>query len=494
VTAAILTISILLQLLAAYLVVRLARATDYAGAWLLLGAALMLMAARRIMVLIHSLDPDSTLTVHVAGESLALATSLLIVAGLALIAPLMRRLDKSEEVTALNSQLACELETRQQAEQDLKQSQQRFARAIQGINEGIWEWVIGSNQAFYSPRYAELLGLTPETLGNTQEAYLERLHPADREPVLAAVESHIREGTPFDVEFRLKHSDGDYRWFRSRGAAFIDEETGVTRMAGAIQDVTDRRLVEQERERAGAELARRNAELKQFVYVASHDLKSPLRGIRVLAEWISEDSGESLSEESRNDLNLLHARLVHMERLLDDLLAYSRAGRSSQTIEPVDCRQLVDDIVQLLPIPDGFEINVSDELPQFQATRVPLELVFRNLIANAVRHHDRPGGRIDIDCSRVGEFYEFTVSDDGPGIPREHHERIFEMFQQLNPQEDDEGTGMGLALVRKLTERHGGRISVESDAGRGTTFRVRWPVSTTYLASSDSWIAEGASV
>ncbi|QDU37902.1 Phytochrome-like protein cph1 [Maioricimonas rarisocia] len=493
-TAAILTISILLQLLAAYLVVRLARATDYAGAWLLLGAALMLMAARRIMILVYSLDPDSALTVNLAGESVALATSLLIVAGLAMIAPLMRRLDKSEEVAALNRQLARELETRQQTEHELKQSRERFARAIRGTNEGIWEWVIGSDQAIYSPRYAELLGFTPEEFGDTVEAFRSRLHPADRERVVDAVARHVNEGATFDIEFRLMHRNGEYRWFRSRGASFEDEHGGAKRMAGAIQDVTDRRTMEHERELAHSELARRNAELNQFVYVASHDLKSPLRGIRVLAEWIAEDSGKSLSEESRNDLNLLHARLLHMERLLDDLLAYARAGRSSTVTESVDCRQLVEAVVQLLPIPEGFEINVSSELPQFQATRVPLELVFRNLIGNAIQHHDQAHGRIDIECARSGEYYEFTVSDDGPGIPREHHDRIFEMFQQLNPSEDDEGTGMGLALVRKLTERHGGRIAVESNEGRGTTFRVFWPLSTRYREASDSWVAEGAGV
>ncbi|MFG0335791.1 MAG: ATP-binding protein, partial [Maioricimonas sp. JB049] len=357
-----------------------------------------------------------------------------------------------------------------------------------------WEWVIGSDQATYSPRYVELLGCTPEEFGSTVDAFLTRLHPADRERVIAAVDRHVNEGATFDIEFRLQHQSGDYRWFRSRGDTFVDDDGSTKRMAGAIQDVTDRHTMQREHELTHSELARRNAELNQFVYVASHDLKSPLRGIRVLAEWIAEDSGASLSEESRNDLNLLHARLVHMERLLDDLLAYAQAGRSRTATEPVDCRQLVEGVVQLLPIPEGFDVQVSSELPQFQATRVPLELVFRNLIGNAIQHHDRLTGQVIVDCSRQGEYYEFTVSDDGPGIPREHHERIFEMFQQLAPSEDNTGTGMGLALVRKLTERHGGRITVESDQGRGTTFRVCWPLSTRYREASDSWVAEGASV
>lgn len=223
-----------------------------------------------------------------------------------------------------------------------------------------------------------------------------------------------------------------------------------------------------------AELERSNRELNQFAYVASHDLKAPLRAIDQLATWISEDVGERLPAESAAHPAKLRGRVRRMEKLLDDLLAYSRAGRIRPAVESVNVNLLVHDIVALLAPPAGFVVRTGT-LPVLCTPRVSLELVLRNLIGNALKHHQGDVGQIEITAVEQDEWVEFAVHDDGPGIAPQYHERIFEMFQTLRPRDEVEGSGMGLALVKKLVESYGGTITVESAAGHGATFRFTWP-------------------
>jgi signal transduction histidine kinase len=222
------------------------------------------------------------------------------------------------------------------------------------------------------------------------------------------------------------------------------------------------------------ELTRNNRELDAFAYVASHDLKSPLRGIDQLATWITEDLGEALGDDTRNHLRLMRSRIARMEMLLDDLLAYSRVGRVRQDMSDVDTRSLITETFELLSANLPVELVVAEDMPAIVTLHTPLELVFRNLIGNAIKHHDRPGGRIEVGVAATADGYAFTVTDDGPGILPEHHERVFGMFQTLRPRDEVEGSGMGLALVRKTVESVGGTISLESK-GRGTCFRFTWP-------------------
>jgi signal transduction histidine kinase len=238
--------------------------------------------------------------------------------------------------------------------------------------------------------------------------------------------------------------------------------------------------LEERIEQRTAELRRSNEELDQFAYVASHDLKAPLRGIRFLANWIQQDAEEVLPSSSQEHLAKLQARVGRMEALLDDLLAYSRAGRKRHPVEPVDIAELVHNLIDIITPPPGFTIHIPGKLPIMQVERPPLETVFRNLIGNAIKHHHRVSeGNVEIRAQEQEHFVEFTVSDDGPGIAPEYHQRIFEMFQTLRPRDQVEGSGIGLAIVKKAVESHGGNIQVESTPGEGTTFRFTWPKAST---------------
>jgi signal transduction histidine kinase len=231
-----------------------------------------------------------------------------------------------------------------------------------------------------------------------------------------------------------------------------------------------------------AELERSNRELDQFAYIASHDLKAPLRAISHLAKWISEDAQAVLPPASQEHLAKLHRRIKRMEQLLDDLLAYSRAGRMEYPLERVDAAALVKNIVETFAPPPGFTVTVHEPMPTFVTARVPLETTLRNLIGNAIKHHDRPDGQVQVSAQEQGDVIQFTVSDEGPGIAPEFHQRIFEMFKTLQSRDQVEGSGVGLAIVKKTVESQGGTVQVASSLGEGATFRFTWP--NTHVANS----------
>jgi PAS domain S-box-containing protein len=236
----------------------------------------------------------------------------------------------------------------------------------------------------------------------------------------------------------------------------------------AVTDITRRSTMQ-------LELRQANANLEEFTYAASHDLKSPLRGIADLISWIAEDLGDTANEEVRRNLGRVMDRIQRLGCVIDDLLAYAHAGTASSDVVSVDLRDLVNGVLDILPRPPGFNVSVEIDSQPFATNRAPLESVLRNLIGNAVKHHDRPSGNIAIRAQDVGRYCEMMISDDGPGIPPASQERVFRMFQTLAAGARDH-SGIGLALTRRLVEAHGGRIRLESAEGkRGTSFHVSWP-------------------
>ena len=237
-----------------------------------------------------------------------------------------------------------------------------------------------------------------------------------------------------------------------------------------VRDISDWKRAEQELEKA-------YVDLEQFTRIASHDLRAPLRAVDNLSQWIVEDLGDDIPAESANHLELLRARVQRMERLLEDLLRYARAGGKDTKLERVDVAELIEDAVEGLIIPEGIAIEIGSDLPVFETAWAPLKQVFANLISNAVQHHDRDEGVVCIAAESDDDQWVFSVSDDGPGIPPKYHDKIFEVFHTLEAPSKAEGTGMGLSLVQRLVESAGGRITIETNAPeeRGTTFQFTWP-------------------
>ena len=228
-------------------------------------------------------------------------------------------------------------------------------------------------------------------------------------------------------------------------------------------------------EQLNADLARSNKDLDEFAYVASHDLRSPLAAIKDLAKWVQEDNQDSLPEKSRKHLSQMLQRVGRLERLLEDLLQYSRAGRRHWQIERVDTNNMVREIVTLLNPPPPINVTVAPGMPMFATARTPLEMVFRNLIGNAIKHRERDELQIEIQCRANGQFYEFVVRDNGGGIDPQFHAQIFKLFETLRSRDEVEASGMGLAIIKRTVESYGGTVSVESAVGHGATFRFTWP-------------------
>jgi PAS domain S-box-containing protein len=244
-----------------------------------------------------------------------------------------------------------------------------------------------------------------------------------------------------------------------------------------LTDITERKQMERRLAQQTFDLLRSNEELEQFAYVASHDLKAPLRGIENLVSWIEEDLEDALAGDTRTNMDLLKGRVRRLETLLDDLLAYSRAGRGEVIFDRVDTKELVEGLAVLVSPPGGFRIVASSTLPTVTTARAPLAQVLQNLIGNAIKHHDHPtDGHVWVDARALPDAVEFTVADDGPGIPERFRDRVFGMFQTLKPRDEVEGSGMGLAIVKKLIERHGGRIWLaERQEARGLAVHFAWP-------------------
>ena len=249
---------------------------------------------------------------------------------------------------------------------------------------------------------------------------------------------------------------------------------GQRLFAGVLRDISERKAAESRQAELMHDLQAANEELGNFAYVASHDLKAPLRAIGSLAQWLSTDYADRFDTEGREHMALLLSRVKRMDRLIDGILQYSRVGRVKSTPTQVDLNTLVRETVDLLAPPDHVKVTV-EPLPVVRMDRTRAQQVFQNLLSNAIKFMDKPQGEIQVGCRDTGEDWHFSVRDNGPGIERRHWERVFQLFQSLSARDTTESTGVGLSLVKKIVELHGGHIWLESEVGLGSTFHFTLP-------------------
>lgn len=228
--------------------------------------------------------------------------------------------------------------------------------------------------------------------------------------------------------------------------------------------------------RHATQIEQANRELTDFAYVVSHDLKAPLRGIGSLAAWLHKDYADKIDADGREQLELMLGRVKRMNGLIDGILAYSRAGRAREGEMDVDLGRLVPNAIDLLAPPAHIRTEVITPLPSVKMEPTKAQQLFQNLLSNAIKYMDKPQGHVRVSCVAEDQhFWRFSVADNGPGIEEKYFERIFQLFQTLAPRDSVEGTGVGLALVKKIVELEGGRIWVESTPGTGTTFHFTLP-------------------
>jgi PAS domain S-box-containing protein len=286
--------------------------------------------------------------------------------------------------------------------------------------------------------------------------------------------------------------NGDSRYFTVTHQPHRDSTGAVIGIISLGIDITERRSVEQVLKKKSEELKRSNLDLEQFAYVASHDLKAPLRAMEALVEWLKDDLEAYREGDVQENLDLLGQRTQRLAILLDDLLAYSRAGRKVGDVRPLNLKSFVEDVAILIAPPEGFRIVADESLDiTMTAHHAPLETVLRNLLSNAIKHHPQPeNGLIHVYAKDHGDMLIFGVADNGAGIPEEYSEKVFKMFQTLRPRDECEGSGMGLAIVKRIIDWQGGNIWFHAGPeGKGTVFKFGWSKAPQDMPGMDS--AEG---
>jgi two-component system sensor kinase FixL len=252
----------------------------------------------------------------------------------------------------------------------------------------------------------------------------------------------------------------------------------------AFVDITERHLAEQELEKLNKdlesavwELRRANKEVQEFAYITAHDLKTPLRGIGTLANWISTDYADNFDEEGKKQVRLLIEKVKQMSALIDDILEYSRLGHGSPEKQQVNLNTVLSEVISSIDPPENIHITIENELPVLICEKTQIIQVFQNLLSNAVKYMDKPEGQIKVGCAEQDGFWKFSIADNGPGIDEKYHKKIFKIFQTLTPQNRKDSTGIGLSIVKKIIELNAGIVWVESELGKGSTFFFTIPKS-----------------
>ncbi|HPD29158.1 MAG TPA: PAS domain S-box protein [Phycisphaerae bacterium] len=335
-----------------------------------------------------------------------------------------------------------------------------------------------------NPAMLNALGYTAEEV--VGKDYMTTFVPdADRGALARIFEQLVVAGRPTLNENHIMTKDGRLLLVEWHGApVFKGQELDY--FFGVGIDITRRRQAEEEIRKLNAELEQRvrdrtaqlaaaNAALNEFAYVVSHDLKAPLRAVSQLAQWVSEDYASVLDEEGKNRLKLINGRIARMYNLIDGILQYSRIGRVEEDRRPIDLDLLVREVIEALSPPAHVHVTVEGRLPVVVADRTQMTQVFQNLIGNAIKFINKPAGLVTVACEDAGDRWRFSVTDNGPGIDPKYHEKIFGIFQTLTPRDQQEGTGIGLTLVRRIVELYSGKVELESEVGKGSTFTFTLP-------------------
>lgn len=321
-----------------------------------------------------------------------------------------------------------------------------------------------------NPAFEKTLGYSEAEL--LSQPFIEFVHPEDRERTQTEVERLAARAKTVDFENRYRCKDGSWRWLLWTAIAAPDGS-----IYAAARDITDRKRAERELQRTVAELQRYTAELEQFAYIASHDLQEPLRAVAGCAQILNERYGGQLDADADELIGHIVDGATRMKRLIGDLLTYSRAGRRALEVQQFSAeRPLGTALANLRPAIEQSGARITHgPLPEVRADETQLTQLFQHLIGNAIKFRGERVPEITVEGERRGAEWLFSVRDNGIGIEPRFFDRVFGVFQRLHTQREFGGTGMGLALCKKIVERHGGRIWVESEPGKGSAFFFTLP-------------------
>jgi len=359
-------------------------------------------------------------------------------------------------------------------QQDLKQKTEFLRLIFDNVPARIWLKDAHNKILQLNKKAAESMNMRVEDAegADTYDLFPEfakEYHEADLAVINSGrpLEGIVEEYTPVDAP---------HGWVNTDKLPFKNPETGERYVLVISTDITQQVNHENELLDHSIRLHQANKDLDHFAYMASHDLRAPLRGMDQIATWIGEDLGDSITPDIQENIDFLRGRVGRMEALLTDILAFSRAGKNMADPEDVDMDEIVDEVIDWLSPLGDFNIIKDTDLPTLNVPKSAIQHIFLNLLSNAIKHHDKAEGIVNVGYKKTEKSHLFYVSDDGPGIPKRYQDHVFEVFKKLKGRDQVEGSGIGLSIVKKMAEALGGKIDIISEDGqRGTTFNISIP-------------------
>jgi len=367
----------------------------------------------------------------------------------------------------------------------------RLKMAMEAGQMGAWEWTIASGEVIWSPTLEVIHGMPPGTFDGRFESFQRDIHPLDRDRVLGAIRSSLEQQTDYRIEYRIIKPDGSVSWIEARGKLFLDAKGQPLRMAGICMDATTRKSAEGALSLAQEQLSRHAEDLEKqvieqtthlretieqlesFSYSVSHDLRAPLRALQSFALILAEECGTNISDEGMEYIRRITSAAGRMDRLIQDVLSYSRLARAETPLALVDLSKLLRDILESYPTfqPPSAIIQLEGTFPTVLGAEAILTQCISNILGNAVKFVTpgvTPQVRVWSEIIHEGAMSRLFFKDNGPGIPAQAHKRIFGIFERVS--NAGEGTGIGLSIVKKGVERMGGTVGLESEPGKGSIF------------------------
>ena len=402
----------------------------------------------------------------------------------------MRVEQRTTELEQANKVLKSEITERKRAEEQIKEQNEFLNLVIESLTHPFYVIDINdysikmANSAAYADRIPE--GLTCYKLTHKQD------EPCSNLEHICPLEEIKKTKQPTIIEHKHYDLNGNLRNIEVHAYPVFDKDGNITQMIEYSLDITENKKNEKALEQLNKELEstihelkRTNKELQEFTYITAHDLKTPLRGIGTLADWLLTDYADKFDEYGQHQVKMLVERAKRSDKLVDSILEYSNAGQSIEDLEKVDLKIVLPEIIREIEPPENIEIIIDNRLPVLICKKTHINQIFENLIRNAIKYMDKEKGQIKVGCIDEDGFWKFNITDNGPGIDNKYHEKIFKIFQTLSPHNETESIGIGLSVAKKIVELNQGRIWVESNPGEGSTFFFTLPKSDPKYATNE---------
>lgn len=382
--------------------------------------------------------------------------------------------EKNYEVSKNNEVLKHDIDDLHAVEKLLRKSKAWSRSIFEGSTVGIALLNTNSVVIEVNPALERILGYSANEIKNIGISNITHIDDIENDSRLFddLIEGKIDS---YKIEKRYIRKDNKIIWANAMLSYIQNVGEDFQFIIAMIEDITQQKENEEKQQQLVSRLEETNKELDNFAYIVSHDLKAPLRGIGSLANWLLTDYKDKLDEEGADIINLLVNRVERMKNFIDGILQYSRVTRVKENYVEINLNKLIKEVIELLSPSEDIKITVNSELPIIKGEVIYIEQIYQNLISNAIKFMDKPDGEISISYGSKEDFWEFSVSDNGAGIDEKYFNKIFMIFQTLQPRDKFESTGIGLSIVKKIVETSGGKIWLESKINKGTTFYFTLP-------------------